>query len=168
MVDPIATQSSPRDRQPSVATAICLLGVNCESHEHYVIETIRFADENPGFQSLLRSAAGGLAALGVSGRTSAAEALYAIGIPSQDPTRAPVALALATVALRNTPLMMRVLESHPDRAGALGLLAEGFDMLEEDLLKERFFAQARRTYWEAPDDSARRELMQTLIGKLDF
>ena len=47
-------------------------------------------------------------------------------------------------------------------------MAEGFDMLEEDLDKERFFAYARRTYWESPDNSPRRALMQTLIGKLDF
>ncbi len=41
-------------------------------------------------------------------------------------------------------------------------------MLEEDLDKERFYAFARRTYWESPEGSPRRALMQTLIGKLDF
>jgi hypothetical protein len=41
-------------------------------------------------------------------------------------------------------------------------------MLEEDLDKERFFAFARRTYWESPDKSPRRALMQTLIDRLDF
>ena len=35
----------------------------------------------------------------------------------------------------------------PIGAGAIALLAEGFDMLEEDLDKERFFALVRRTYW---------------------
>ena len=79
-----------------------------------------------------------------------------------------MALALATVALRNTPLMMTLLEKHSDREKAIALLAEGFDMLEEDLDKERFFALARRTYWESPEGSPRRALMQTLIGKLDF
>ena len=52
--------------------------------------------------------------------------------------------------------------------GALGLLAEGFDMLEEDLDKERFFVLVRRAYWDAAQASPRRGLMQTLIGKLDF
>ena len=52
--------------------------------------------------------------------------------------------------------------------GALGLLAEGFDMLEEDLDKERFFVQARRIYWDSAAGTPRRALMQTLIGKLDF
>jgi len=89
-------------------------------------------------------------------------------VPSRDPTRAPIALALATVALRNTALVMTLLEQRTDRDGALALMAEGFDMLEEDLDKERFFALARRTYWQSADNSPRRALMQTLIGKLDF
>ena len=81
-----------------------------------------------------------------------------------------MALALATVALRNTPLMLKLLEHRrsADRAKAIALMAEGFDMLEEDLDKERFFALVRRTYWESPENSPRRGLMQTLIGKLDF
>jgi HEAT repeat protein len=161
-------RTAPRTRQPSIAASICLLGVNCESHEHYIIETVKFGDQNLGFQDLLRSAAGGLGALGVAGRPSAVDALFAIGIPSRDPTRAPVALALGAIALRNTALMVAVLERHADRNGALALLADGFDMLEEDLEKERFFAFARRTFWESAPGSARRELMQTLIGTLDF
>jgi HEAT repeat protein len=164
-------QSAPRQAQPSVAAAICLLGVNCGSHENYLIETLKFSDKNAGFQELLRSAAAGLGALAVAGRAEAAEALVQIGIPSRDPTRAPVALALATVALRNTSLMLKLLESparSADREPAIALLAEGFDMLEEDLDKERFFALARRTYWESPERSPRRSLMQTLIGALDF
>jgi hypothetical protein len=79
-----------------------------------------------------------------------------------------VALAFATVALRNTPAVLTLLENHRDRDPAIALLADGFDMLEEDLDKERFFALVRRTYWDSPDGSPRRVLMQTLIGKLDF
>ena len=161
-------RTAPRAAQPFVASAICLLGVNCESHQNYVIETLKFADQSIGFQDLLRAAAGGLSALGVAGRVGAAEALVEVGIPSRDPTRSPVALALATIALRNTPLMLALLEKHPRQAEAVALVAEGFDMLEEDLEKERFFALARRTYWDSKAGSAARALMQTLIGKLDF
>ena len=92
-------RTAPKTAQPSIAAAICLLGVNCESHETYLIETLKFSDKNAGFQELLRGAASGLAALGVAGRADAVEALFTVGIPSRDPTRAPVALALATVAL---------------------------------------------------------------------
>jgi HEAT repeat protein len=161
-------RSAPKTAQPSIATAICLLGVNCESHENYLVETLKFADTNTGFQELLRGAAAGLGALAVANRNEAAKTLFEIGIPSRDPTRAPVALAIATVALRNTPLMMSILEGHQDRERAIALVAEGFDMLEEDLDKERFFAAVRRAYWAAGDASPKRELMQTLIGKLDF
>jgi len=161
-------RTAPRPTQPSVAAAICLLGVNCESHLGYLVDTLKFADKNEGFQELARGAAAGLGALGVAGRVEAAQALIDVGVPARDPTRAPIALAIATVALRNTPLTLALLEKMADRDGALALTAEGFDMLEEDLDKERFFALARRTYWESPEGSPRRALMQTLIGKLDF
>ena len=161
-------RTAPRPTQPSIAAAICLLGVNCESHQGYLVEALKFSAKSAGFQELLRSAAAGLGALAVAGHPEAAESLIAIGLPSNDSTRAPVALALATVALRNTPLMMAMLEKHGDRENAIALLAEGFDMLEEDLDKERFFAFARRTYWESPESSPRRAMIQALIGKLDF
>jgi HEAT repeat protein len=161
-------RSAPRTAQPAIATAICLLDVNCESHQSYLVDTLKFSDKNPGFQELLRGAAAGLGALAVAGHADAAKALIDLGVPSKDPTRAPIALALGTVALRNTPLTITLLEQLPDRDAAIALLAEGFDMLEEDLDKERFFAFARRTFWESPDNSPRRALMQTLIGKLDF
>jgi HEAT repeat protein len=161
-------RTAPRAAQPSIATAICLLGVNCESHQSYLVDTLKFSDQNTGFQELLRGAAAGLGALAVAGRVEAARALVDLGVPSKDPTRAPVSLALATVALRNTPLTLTMLEQHADRDRAIALMAEGFDMLEEDLDKERFFALARRSYWESADKSPHRAFMQDLIGKLDF
>ena len=161
-------RTAPRTTQPSIAAGICLLGTNCGSHENYLTQSLKFSDQTIGFQELLRSAAAGLGALGVGGRESAVSALFEVGIPSRDPTRSPVALALATVALRNTPLMLSVLKAVPVQAEAITLMAEGFDMLEEDLEKERFFASVRRQYWSASDQSAERRLMQTLIGKLDF
>jgi HEAT repeat protein len=159
---------APRVRQPSVAAAICLLGVNCAAHEGYLIETLKFSGENPGYQDLLRAAAAGLGVLGLSDRSTAVDGLFEIGIPSRDPARAPIALALATVAMRNTALMIRLLEKHPDRAASIVLLGEGFDMLQEDLEKERFFAFARRSYWASPENAPARELMETLISRLDF
>jgi HEAT repeat protein len=165
----VLQRTAVRQTQPSIAAAICLLGVNCAAHENYLIETLKFADSNAGFQELLRGAAAGLAALAVAGgRREAVDALFAIGIPSRERTRAPVSLALGAVAMRNTPLMLSVLDTYADRERAIELLAEGFDMLEEDLDKERFFAAVRRSYWNAPESSSTRRLMQTLIGKLDF
>jgi hypothetical protein len=64
--------------------------------------------------------------------------------------------------------MLKTLEARPDQAGAVGILAEAFDMLEEDLEEERFFVAVRRAYWAAPDGSATRKLCEQLITKLDF
>jgi HEAT repeat protein len=162
-------RTAPKAAQPTIAAAICLLGVNCPTHRNYLVETLTFAEHNAGFQDLLRNAAAGLGALAVAGDKDAAGSLFEIGIPSKDDaTRAPVALAVATIALRNTPLMLSLLESRADRGPAITLLAEGFDMLEEDLDKERFFATVRRTYWASTEGSPARALMQALIGKLDF
>ena len=170
-------RSAPRASQPTIAASICLLGVNCDSHENYLIQTLRFADTNPGFQELLRGTASGLGALGVAGRGDVITPLLQVGIPSRDPVRAPIALALATIALRNTPVMLTFLEKNRmppsnqpvyEERGVLNLLAEGFDMLEEDLDKERFFALVRRTYWQSAEKSTARALMQRLIGELAF
>jgi len=162
-------RTAPRKAQPSIAAAICLLGVNCSSHEGYLGEVLKFGQKNVGFQEMLRGAAAGLGALGIAGHPEAAVSLFDIGIPAkEDSLRAPAALAIGSIALRNTPLMITLLEQYSNRDGALALLADGFDMLEEDLDKERFFVLARRTYWESPASSPRRALMQTIIGKLDF
>jgi HEAT repeat protein len=162
-------RTAPRTRQPAIAAGICLLGVNCESHENYLIETLKFSDTNAGFQDLLRGAASGLAAIALNGRSEAAQSLFEIGIPARDDsTRAPIALAVGAIALRNSSLVLTLLENHPNQAGAIELLAEGFDMLEEDLDKERFFALVRRTYWSSTERSSTRDLMQTLIAKLEF
>ena len=162
-------RTAPRLAQPSVAAAICLLDVNCGTHEAFIGETLSFADKNPGFQELLRRAASALGALAVAGRSESLDKLFAIGIPATDEaTRAPVALAVGAVGLRNTTLMLAWLAKAPNQAAALGLLAEGVEMLEEDLDKERFFALTRRMYWDAPEAASTRALMQTIIGKLDF
>jgi hypothetical protein len=161
-------RTAPKGTQPYVAAAICLLGVNCETHERFLVETLTFANANPGYQEYLRAAAAGLADVAIAGHAEAVNALLTVGIPSRDPTRAPVSLALATIALRRTPLMMTILEAHPNRDAAIDLMAEGFDILEEDYEKERFFAFVRHSYWDSPEDSPVRALMRTLIGKLDF
>jgi hypothetical protein len=50
----------------------------------------------------------------------------------------------------------------------MALLAEGFDMLEEDYEEESFFAAVRRGYWQAPESSPTRRTGQALIDKLEF
>jgi hypothetical protein len=161
-------QSAPKETQPAVAAAICLMGTNCSAHISYLEKTLTFADTYPGYQDLLRGAAAGLGHIARQGNEEALGILFDVGIPSQDPVRAPVTLAIGLVALRNTPLMMKVLEQRHDQDAAIGLVAEAFDMLEEDLEEERFFVAVRRAYWAAPDASPARKLCEQLITKLDF
>jgi HEAT repeat protein len=161
-------RSAPRTLQPSIAAAICLLGSNCSSHQGYIADTLKFATSHSGFQPLLRSAAGGLAALAVAGSKESAQFLIERGAQSRDPERAAIALALGTVALRNTPLLLGVLEAQADPDPAVELLRDAFDMLEEDFEEERFFALVRRTYWQAAKDSPTRRVAESLIRKLEF
>lgn len=158
----------PRARQPAVAASICLLGIHCESHQKFVIDTMHFALANIGFQDLARASARALGALAISGREDAAVALLEIGIPARDPGRAPIALALGTVALRNTPLVVKLLGSRADLRDSALLMRDAFDMLEEDFEEERFFATVRRAYWQAAAGSPQRKVADALIQVLEF
>jgi HEAT repeat protein len=159
---------APRERQPAVAAAICLLGVNCPTHEKYLVDALRFGIENPDYQPMLRSAANGLAALAVAGRQSALEALVDAGLPSRDPARAAIALALGTVSMRNTPLFLQWAAGRNDLPVVADLLRESFDMLEEDLDEERFYVTVRRAYWQAADGARVKAAAETLIKTLEF
>jgi HEAT repeat protein len=161
-------RSAPRDLQPTIAAAICLLGVNCASHQSYLLETVRFAVENPGFQELLRPAVSGLAALAAAGDEKMLEELIALGAPARDPARAPIALGIGLVAIRNPALTLRVLERQPDAAPAVELLREAFDMLEEDYEEEQFFVAIRRAYWRATEKTPTRTAAGLLIRRLEF
>lgn len=161
-------RTASKEMQPAIAAAICLMGSNCSVHINYLETVLGFAESYPGYQELLRGAAAGLGAIARTGNAEVLDTLFNVGIPSQDPVRAPVTLALGLVALRNMPLMLKRLEARPDRDAALGILAEAFDMLEEDLEEERFFVDVRHAYWAAADGSPTRKLCEQLITKLDF
>jgi HEAT repeat protein len=161
-------RSASREIQPTIAAAICLIGINCDVHVPYLIETLKFAEKNAGYQELLRNSVTALVALANSGNTQALAALCDVGVEAVDPPRAPIALGIATIAIRNTPLMLSFLESSKNAEAAIALIAEGFDMLEEDYEEESFFAAVRRGYWQAAESSATRRIGQMLIDELEF
>jgi hypothetical protein len=161
-------KSASRARQPAVAASICLLGLNCDLHQKFVVDTMTFAAKQIGFQDLLRASSRALAALAASGRAEAATALLDAGIPARDPARSPIALAFGMVALRNTPLVVKLLGARRDLRDSALVLRDAFDMLEEDYEEERFFATVRRGYWQAPAGSADRKAADTLIQVLEF
>ena len=158
----------PRETQPAIAAAICLLGVNCDAHLGFLTETLKFAQTTQGFQDLLRNTVAGLVALASAGNVPALTALFDVGIPAIDPPRAPMALGVGTVAIRNAPLMLSFLAKYDKRNAAIDLVAEGFDMLEEDYEEEGFFATVRKGYWQAAEGSDTRNVGQALINKLEF
>jgi len=161
-------RTASRTLQPSLAAAICLIGSNCGSHVGYLLDTFKFALANPGYQELLRATTSGLAAVAVAGNQEAASALFERGGPTRDPERAAIALALGTIALRNTPVTMKVLEQQAQLDPAIDLLREAFDMLEEDLEEEQFFVTVRRAYWAAAAGSPARKVAAALIQRLEF
>ena len=169
-VDTLAAlqRTAPRSVQPTIAAAICLLGINCSSHQGYLEQSLKFSMETDGYRDLLHGSTRGLAALAISGNAEAASQLIDYGGPSRDPARAAIALALGAVALRNTPLFLKVLQAQPDPKPAIALLGESFDMLEEDLEEERFYVTVRRGYWAAPENAPARKIAETLIQTLDF
>jgi HEAT repeat protein len=160
--------TAPRAVQPAVAAAICLAGVNCASHAGYLTQSLKFGIENIGFQELLRAAANGLAALAEKGNEEALNTLLDAGAPTRDPARSPIALAIGTVALRNTPLLLKVLETRKSTTADVELLRDAFDMLEEDFEEERFYVTVRKGYWQAPAGSRQRAIAEALIQKLEF
>jgi HEAT repeat protein len=160
--------TAPRVRQAPIAAAICLLGTNCGSHQKFVVDTLTFAMRNIGFQDLLRASARSLGVLAAGGRADAAGTLIDLGASAKDPARAPVSLAFGTAALRNTPLVLKVLAARSDLPDSALLLRDAFDMLEEDYEEERFFATVRRAYWQAVAGSAERRVNDALIQTLEF
>ena len=161
-------RTAPRAVQPAIAAGICLLGVNCSSHEGFLEDSLKFGIATAGYQELVRNSASGLAAIASTGNADALRALVDQGAPSRDPARAAIALAVGTAALRNTPFFLKTLGGMEEPKPAMDLLREAFDMLEEDFEEERFFATVRHSYWEAPEKSPARRLAAALIQALEF
>jgi len=161
-------RSVPRERQPAIAAAICLLGVNCDAHHKYLADTLGFAADTAGYQLLLRSTARALSALAGRGDQAAITALLDVGIPAGDASRAPVALALGAAAVRNPAALLSALGACTQQSAAIELLRDAFDMLEEDFEEELFYVDVRRAYWASAEGSAARRLAEAVIQKLEF
>lgn len=161
-------KTAPREIQPTVSAALCLLGRNCDAHYEFVVESLKFAAAAEGYQPLLRGAVHALGVLARRGRADALGALLDAGVPAADPARAPIALGVGLVALRDPEVLLRVLEPRVDRTAAIELLRDAFDMLAEDFEEERFYVEVRRAYHAAAADSPRRALAEALIRTLEF
>ena len=160
-------RDAARELQPTVAAAVCGLGSNCDGHMRFVRESLVFATRNIGYQELARASATALADLAAIGRKDALPALFELGMPANDPVRAPIALAVGRAVINAPAQALQVVPGLPRQEATL-LLRDAFDMLEEDYAEERFFAAIRRGYWEAAPDAATRAAAQVLITALEF
>ena len=159
--------------QPIVSATACLLDLDCEGQLRYIGEALRYGvvtvdGENP---ELLRSAASALAALGGAGRREALDMLFEVGLRADDSARAPIALALGTVALRNPELVRAALVDAGQQfvtEDELLLLRDAFDMLDEDFAEERFYVLMRRDYWGDRIGSRTQAVADAAIRILEF
>jgi HEAT repeat protein len=161
-------QTAPTADQPAIAAGLCLLGNDCDSHRALLVRGLTPSAGTDDPESLVRQAATALSALAASGDGVAAAALVDAGMSLRDAARAAIAQQTAIFAVRNPSAFLPFLQSRADVRGALTLLAEGFDMLDDDLGEEQFFAVVRRSYWSAPEDSGTRATARDIIGVLGF
>jgi len=161
--------SVPADVQPSVAAALCQLGVDCEAQTQSIIGTLATAARDDSRARVAEAAAHALAVLAVAGNPPALTALLDQGEAAAEPARSPIALAVGYVALRQPGVMLQAIQARAARPATLALLRDAFDILsDEDFERECFFTDVRRVYWEASEGSAERQTAQAVIAALEF
>ena len=153
--------------QPVVSAAACMLGFDCQNQEQYIFQSLRVSATSDNRDSL-RSAARAAVALAMVGRLGAAEVLFDIGMGAAESVRAPVALALGTIALRRPDLMQMMLEKVERLEEALLLLRDAFDMLDEDFAEERFYMHLRDEYYTSGEGTATRTVTGLVARTLEF
>ena len=133
---PRRRRRSRRSRRRSVCSAS-----TATSHESYLVETLKFADSNPAFRSCCAAPRPASARSRWPADPTAVDALFDGRHPvATIRPRAGRAGAGDRRAAQHAADAVDCSRSIPTATRAIALLAEGFDMLEEDLDKERFFA----------------------------
>ena len=149
--------------QPVMSAASCLLGTGCEAQVGYVGDALRYGagagTAGDDARQLLRNAASSLAALAVRDNRAALDVLLDVGMDAD---------AVGTVALRRPEVVRAALEEPAAQEASLTLLREAFDMLDEDMAEERFYAYVRRAYRESAEGSAARAVAEATLQALEF
>lgn len=160
--------------QPIVSAAACLLDVGCDGQLSYIVDTLRYGIEpsTENNQELIRNASTALSALATAGQQRALDALFELGVNASESARAPIALALGKVALRNPEIVQNTLVDAASEAtmpeAELLLLRDAFDMLDEDFAEERFYVLMRQGYWEGFGSAKARAVAAAAIRVLEF
>jgi hypothetical protein len=143
-----------------------MLGDTCAPRIEWLTTTARSSSVRPEAVRAAVAALGAIAQEDGAART----ALLALAQDAPERVAHEVALALSGVALRRPAevLMWLTAASEGERSRAIELLREGFESLEEDFAEEQFFATIRGAYWKETEGSSTRNLVATLIEKLEF
>jgi HEAT repeat protein len=166
----LTTLSTLTNTSGEVAAALqaaqCMLGDTCPPRIEWLTTTARSPSVRP---EAVRAA---VAALGAIALEDAAARTVLLALAQDAPERVghEVALAFSGVALRRPAevLMWLTAASEGERSKAIELMREGFESLEEDFAEEQFFATIRAAYWKETEGSSTRNLIATLIEKLEF
>lgn len=166
-------QATPIDSsspdQPIVSATLCLVDADCPMHVDYVIAAVEYGVERAGNdQALLRAAASAAAALAMAGHADVLDGLLDAGVDAVNPGRAPIALALGTIALRTPELAFETIAAREDLDDVLLLLRDAFEMLDEDLAEERFYILMRDTYWDGARTERARAAAEAAMLVLEF
>lgn len=110
-----------------------------------------------------------LALLAERGDDTAVSLLVEAGVAGARDLRDHAAVAVGVFALRAPDALLAWMAGHEgQREGALALVKDGFDLLEEDVAEEAFYASVRASYWKAADGSPVRASAAALIDELEF
>ena len=162
----LATLGKPSPgAEAAFAAAQCLLAGDCSSQINWLSDVANTSTR----PEVIRAAASALGAVARE-HQAARTALLRLGATGRGGVRDEAALALSSVALRQSDDVVAWLSviTENERALAIELLREAFDRLEEDFAEEQFFAAARATYWNADEGSPARTVTATLIDRLEF
>ena len=152
---------------PALHAAQCLFEDACAMHLQILTDIARSVVAKP---DVVRAAVAAIGAVAARGDAVATTTLVTLATTGSQAVRRDATLAFAGLALRRAAFMIDWLSRAPDdaRVGAIDVLHEGFDSLEEDFAEEQFFAAARAAYWQAADGSPERTVNATLIDTLEF
>jgi HEAT repeat protein len=145
--------------------ALCLLGSDCPRRVQAITELMVRPGSRP---EVVRGAVTALAVLGASSSDLALSALADLTGVGQ--TRDMAAIGFGGAALRSPERMLDWLTRAPvaQQEALVEVLHQAFERFEDAFAEEQFFAATRAAYWRAPEGSAARGLMATLIQKLEF
>jgi hypothetical protein len=160
-------QSAPRDLQPTISAALCLLQVDCAARVRFIVETLKFAAAGDQHLPLLRGAVHAAGVLASAGHADALDALVDAALAANGAARDAITLGVGTVILSEPMLALRVFEARQQSATVAELFRDGFDMLAEDFDEEQFGAEVRRAL-ASPEGAARRQLAASLLDALEF